>query len=160
MTYPQTDPPFNLTLNVAGLTMQSVGDGTVQLTNNNTPRKFSVSDGNPTFTGTDWSFTPSQPGNTVSMNFGGGLYPTSFPPLLSQLPDLTNNPGSVPKFQVLLRPGLYTYPGGSLNVTDDFVFFSLPINSLIQVPEPSSFILAALGLIGLVVWKRRKRSCH
>jgi sulfatase modifying factor 1 len=25
------------------------------------------------------------------------------------------------------------------------------------VPEPSSFVLAALGLIGLVVWKRRKR---
>jgi len=28
---------------------------------------------------------------------------------------------------------------------------------LTPVPEPSSFVLAALGLIGLVVWRRRKR---
>ncbi len=26
----------------------------------------------------------------------------------------------------------------------------------IVVPEPSSFVLAALGLIGLVIWRRRK----
>jgi hypothetical protein len=29
--------------------------------------------------------------------------------------------------------------------------------ALLPVPEPSSFVLAALGLIGLVVWRRRKR---
>ena len=28
---------------------------------------------------------------------------------------------------------------------------------LTPIPEPSSFVLAALGLIGLVIWKRRKR---
>ena len=28
------------------------------------------------------------------------------------------------------------------------------------VPEPSSFVLAALGLIGLVVWRRRIAALH
>jgi hypothetical protein len=35
----------------------------------------------------------------------------------------------------------------------DWVF----IDNFTSVPEPSSLVLAALGLIGLVVWRRRKR---
>jgi hypothetical protein len=31
------------------------------------------------------------------------------------------------------------------------------VSVALVTPEPSSFVLAALGLIGLVVWKRRKR---
>lgn len=43
--------------------------------------------------------------------------------------------------------GYISPPGfGGLNYTMTFVV----------VPEPSSFVLAALGLIGLVVWRRRK----
>ena len=34
--------------------------------------------------------------------------------------------------------------------------FVIPLPSPFDLPEPSSFVLAALGLIGLVVWKRRR----
>jgi hypothetical protein len=32
---------------------------------------------------------------------------------------------------------------------------SLDSVRMVAIPEPSSFVLAALGLIGLVVWRRR-----
>ncbi|MEX2111733.1 MAG: PEP-CTERM sorting domain-containing protein [Pirellulales bacterium] len=39
----------------------------------------------------------------------------------------------------------------------DILFDNLISLQTSVVPEPSSFVLAALGLIGLVVWRRRKR---
>jgi hypothetical protein len=51
----------------------------------------------------------------------------------------------------------------TFNVTQDFDgidesnFLTGQLVAVPFVPEPSSFVLAALGLIGLVVWRRRKR---
>ena len=74
-------------------------------------------------------------------------------------------PGGSPYFIVsgadLLLPALpaldtLTLAGTFKLVADGFAGGSTEIE-VFGVPEPSSFVLAALGLIGLVVWRRRKQ---
>jgi hypothetical protein len=55
----------------------------------------------------------------------------------------------------------FTFSGVSAftesNISPVFAFGLGTAPDSFMVPEPSSFVLAALGLIGLVVWRRRKR---
>jgi len=44
--------------------------------------------------------------------------------------------------------------GSGFRVGDEFTRYAFVLT---PIPEPSSFVLAALGLIGLAVWRRRKR---
>jgi len=73
--------------------------------------------------------------------------------------------------EALINESSRGFRGGSFNFSGDGSYMSAPFRlyttptdenegtgfRVATVPEPSSFALAALGLIGLVVWKRRKR---
>jgi len=64
-----------------------------------------------------------------------------------------------------LRGGMFGSPSSDL-ISSKSRFFGDPATDgaefvgfrVASVPEPSSFVLAALGFIGLVVWRRRKRT--
>lgn len=156
-SYPQSIPPANLTVNVAGLTVQSIADGIVRLSTSGVPgvNKFSEAFETTTFTGTGWSYTPSDGTSTpqvaISLSFNGTL-----PADLTQLPTFDgSNPTRV---HIGLSPGLYVFPGGTLNVSSEFVWFDWSVTSISIVPEPSTIALAAFGLLALVGVAVRRRS--
>jgi hypothetical protein len=63
----------------------------------------------------------------------------------------TTHAGAGTLYRSLISLNFHANEGSLANYMGVFEFEVVP------VPEPSSFVLAALGLIGLVVWRRRGR---
>lgn len=127
------------------ITMQVSGGGTFSLN---------------AFDGAEF-FVPPEPGgfpNATSIRvvgslFGGGSVTAQF-----NLDGIVDGPGGAVDFQTFVLPGTFT------NLTD--VTFTGRLgggtggsaldNIVVNVPEPSSLLLAAFGLIGLAAWSWRR----
>jgi hypothetical protein len=101
--------------------------------------------------GTGWSYTPTLPtGTGIDFYF-------AFPQ--GTLTDLAHVPFTVglsARDAVIgFGAGQYTFPGGSYFAGDRLGVQTAVGMSVTIVPEPSTLVLAALGLIGVVAMRRR-----
>ena len=164
--YPQSLTVFNYFVSVGGLTLQSPdappGSASVQIIDGPAPTEpdsIYVFTGSPILSN-NWT-TNTNANAQVAFHDPTGQFLSS--DLLAELPilnlqDLIVDPAQFfISFSTKSTPVVLAFPGGSATAVEGIVI-RFELDSLALVSEPSTFVLAALGLISLVVWRRRKQA--
>lgn len=166
--YSQQIPSANFSVTLAGLTIQtpSTGGGLdveIGLSVAGIVDTFSLTITGESLSGPDWSFSPDANGQVTTTALSL-KFPLNFLSDLAHLPTLSADAfAKTSKVIILLGAGTYEFPGGSTTINpgdESEILFNLA--SLTLVPEPSPLVLAAIGLVGLVLFPRWRNApaCH
>jgi len=97
-----------------------------------------------------WRFNIGSPLNILATS-GPTLY---FVDPITGLPPVGGMP--VPEFGAFMNTNVITNPDGSFFSSDVLTLGADTMSFTAAVPEPSTFILIASGLLGVGIWRRRK----
>lgn len=153
-SFSQSAPPGNLTLTSQGMVVQSTIGGIIVVSELGAGEiKFDETFSLTTIGGAGWDFDPN-PGQNLPQTIFGISFAGSLPTDLGQLPTWGTPATYGPYVRVSFSNGLLTFPGGTVDIqTPKLVYFG--ITNLTLVPEPSTYGMAAIGIVAMLFAKRK-----